>query len=528
MNNKSMVVFVISIFVCIIMVGSVLMPVMDSMTHTESAPNEGASWARFGKSTSVENLNVSYDMDSTITITNGTDVQSGESQNMILYAASNAAIYLDDTDIVMLTADGVTTLAGDFTVAYDSVNDKVVVNDGSSYDLATPSWAYIPQSKGDYATFTDPGFKKGSGELLAVSEVFAGCAAFNELVAYDVPLTMDVTMTGDVVSSVKWVKPVSENNNDMKKKDTIIFDENQLKEIDTASLVKSVTTPTYTEGDWGYDLITSGDGNGKAMIVSYSGSGAGAITVPSTIGGYDVYQFGKGGSSETVFNTSISATDLIISDGVVKIADYAVNGCSGFTGTLTITSSVDYIGNYSFTNCSGFTGTLTIPSSVNIIGGGAFNSCNKFTKLILPSSLTDIYPYAFTYDSGFTGTLMIPSSVENIYEQSFRGCSGFTGCIICGSPTITGTMVFQGNTNMLEYLNLGDTTLTAGVNGINANASIRQADDAYLAASSYMALADLSVQASGPEQDILNAIPVLVIAAIVIMAAGVVIYNRME
>ena len=123
---------------------------------------------------------------------------------------------------------------------------------------------------------------------------------------------------------------------------------------------------------------------------------------------------------------------------------------------------------------------------------------------------------------------MIPSSVENIYEQSFRGCSGFTGCIICGSPTITGTMVFQGNTNMLEYLNLGDTTLTAGVNGINANASIRQADDAYLAASSYMALADLSVQASGPEQDILNAIPVLVIAAIVIMAAGVVIYNRME
>ena len=77
-------------------------------------------------------------------------------------------------------------------------------------------------------------------------------------------------------------------------------------------------------------------------------------------------------------------------------------------------------------------------------------------------------------------------------------------------------------------MNLGDTTLTAGVNGINANASIRQADDAYLAASSYMALADLSVQASGPEQDILNAIPVLVIAAIVIMAAGVVIYNRME
>jgi hypothetical protein len=46
-----------------------------------------------------------------------------------------------------------------------------------------------------------------------------------------------------------------------------------------------------------------------------------------------------------------AVTKTPIPFSVTSIGDYAFNGCSGFSGSLTIPSSVTTIGDYAFYNC---------------------------------------------------------------------------------------------------------------------------------------------------------------------------------
>ena len=105
---------------------------------------------------------------------------------------------------------------------------------------------------------------------------------------------------------------------------------------------------------------------------------------------------------------------------MTTIGSSAFDGCSGFTGSLTIPNSVTTIGNEAFRDCTGFTGSLTIPNSVTEIGS-AFYGC-----------------------SGFTGSLTIGNSVTSIGGLAFYGCSGFTvteiGGGAFGSCGFTGTL----------------------------------------------------------------------------------------
>lgn len=111
---------------------------------------------------------------------------------------------------------------------------------------------------------------------------------------------------------------------------------------------------------------------------------------------------------------------LVISDGVTSIGDFAFDGCSGFTGTLTIPGSVTEIGTNAFMDCSGFTGTLTIPGRVTKIGINAFRSCSGFTgTLIIPEGVTDIGAATFHSCTNLTGEVVIPNSVTSISNWAF-------------------------------------------------------------------------------------------------------------
>ena len=131
---------------------------------------------------------------------------------------------------------------------------------------------------------------------------------------------------------------------------------------------------------------------------------------------------------------------------MTSIGDGAFDGCSGFTGDLTIPNSVRYIGVEAFDGCTGFTGALTISNSVTTIGDKAFRECLGFTvDLIIPNSVTSIGSYAFEDCSGFTGDLTISNSVKTIGSYAFYGCSGFTGALtIPNSVTTIGTDAFYG------------------------------------------------------------------------------------
>jgi len=97
------------------------------------------------------------------------------------------------------------------------------------------------------------------------------------------------------------------------------------------------------EGDYTYAKY-----NGEAIITGYTGAG-GAITIPSTIGGYNTI----------------------------------------------------HIGYRAFSPCSSIT-SVTIPSGVTTIDVSAFINCNSLTSIIIPDSVTNINPYAFYSCSNLT------------------------------------------------------------------------------------------------------------------------------
>ena len=105
---------------------------------------------------------------------------------------------------------------------------------------------------------------------------------------------------------------------------------------------------------------------------------------------------------------------------VTAIGDWAFNGASGYTGTLTLPNTLVTIGNNAFGSCTHFVGSLTIPNSVTTIGNNAFSSC-----------------------SSFTGSLTIGSSVSSIGNSAFKNCTGLTSIMVYPESVPTmGTDVF--------------------------------------------------------------------------------------
>ncbi|MDE5745653.1 MAG: Ig-like domain-containing protein [Paramuribaculum sp.] len=156
---------------------------------------------------------------------------------------------------------------------------------------------------------------------------------------------------------------------------------------------------------------------------------------------------------------------LTIPEEVTLIDQYAFNGCSGLTGSLIIPEKVTWIGHDAFRNCRGLTGSLIIPDQVTTILTYAFAGCSGFTgELKLPNRLTKIGIGTFDGCSGFTGSLTIPESVTSIGAAAFRNCSGFIGSLIIPDKvTSIGPSAFGGCNNLSGMLLLGTSLETLGM-----------------------------------------------------------------
>ena len=129
--------------------------------------------------------------------------------------------------------------------------------------------------------------------------------------------------------------------------------------------------------NWGIN-----DDTRVASLVSVPSSTSGAITIPSTLGGYPVV-----GICDEAFIDCSGLTSVTIPDGVVDIGPSAFSGCSGLT-SVTIPNSVMYIGVRAFYGCSGLT-NVTIPNSVTYIGDRAFYGCSGLTSVTMPDNVTE-------------------------------------------------------------------------------------------------------------------------------------------
>ena len=196
-----------------------------------------------------------------------------------------------------------------------------------------------------------------------------------------------------------------------------------------------------------------------------------------------------------LYLNDVLVIDLVISDGVTSIGDYAFSGCSGLTSIM-IPDSVTSIGDEAFSDCGSLT-SITIPDSVTSIGEGAFEDCYGLTSvyifdlaawcgiefvdrdsnplsyagklylndvlvmdLVIPDSVTSIGDYAFSGCDGLT-SITIPDSVTSIGDSAFYACSGLTSITIPDSVTSIGGDAFLGCSG-LTSVTIGDGVTTMG------------------------------------------------------------------
>lgn len=501
---------VISVFVMVIILGSVLVPIIndaagpgtpgwdEEVTTTYNDPSDATMI--LGKMTADFALDMLVEFSgSDITVTNGEDVVTGSFGPTFIYAADNSAIFIDSADnVVCVYSDENGTyqrlLDGDFTAEIGE--SSLTINDGESFTVPLPTtYLYYPSSTGQYGSFADADLNKSAEDPVIAAGSFAGVAAYNELSIIGPNLAMIPDATDELITGVSWGKPVGSVDFDPDSITIVPFDPSTIIPLDPIDLgdenqIMSVPTPSYTDGDWGYNVDTSGSHANEARIVSYSGSG-GSITVPSTIGGYHVYQFGIGNNSETVFPSNIAITDVIISDGIEKLGTGCLQGLSNVTGTLYLPGSVESIGT---------------------------NACREsgLSGVVLPEGLTTIGIYGFWKCTNLTGTIIIPSTVTSIGGSSFADDPKISSLVMVGSPSTVDNAAFKNTTNLKEVLNLGTLTITTTSYQMNADVVADSFDAVtYLAPTETTTIIHHPGSSGSTEYSpLLMAIPMIVIIAI--------------
>ncbi len=113
--------------------------------------------------------------------------------------------------------------------------------------------------------------------------------------------------------------------------------------------------------------------------------------------------------------------DLVIPEGVEKIARIACYYCNNLTGTLILPESLKTIEEFAFQETK-LTGDLIFPDSVETIGEWSFSGTDFDGELTLPASLTKIDEGVFC-GAEFVGDLVIPDGVTRIEDAAFFGAA---------------------------------------------------------------------------------------------------------
>ena len=143
-------------------------------------------------------------------------------------------------------------------------------------------------------------------------------------------------------------------------------------------------------------------------------------------------------------------SNIVISDEITEIKDYAFEGCSSLV-SVELGNSVTSIGENAFSNCSSLA-TITIPNSVTNIERFAFSGCSGLIRIAIPEEITEINAGTFKGCAGLT-SVVIPNRVDYIGGSAFEGCTGLTSIIIGRKVANFGSDAFLDCINLKYVLN---------------------------------------------------------------------------
>ena len=184
---------------------------------------------------------------------------------------------------------------------------------------------------------------------------------------------------------------------------------------------------------------------------------AGALRIPSKIGGKPVTKIGP-----NAFYYLDQLTSVTIPDSVTSIGYCSFCCCSKLT-RVSIPSGVTSIGYCAFSDCSELA-SVTIPDSVTSVGCWAFDCCSEslYDETSIPGVIL-VDGWAVGYTSALSGALDL-SGVRGIAESAFSGCSGLT------SVTIPGNVLNIGDFAFSDCGGLTSVTICNGVRSIGCEA----------------------------------------------------------
>lgn len=218
-------------------------------------------------------------------------------------------------------------------------------------------------------------------------------------------------------------------------------------------------TWTYTvSGDEA--SVGGGDSNSPAVPKST----AGAITIPSVLGGVPVVSIGRfafqscGGLTSVTIPSSVTQimyrafylckaiTTITIPEGVTKVENQAFYRCEGLT-SIRLPDRLTEVGCEVFYGCIGLT-TVAIPEGVTSIGVGAFGGCSGLASVFIPSGVTNVDSRAFWYCSSLS-SVVLPEGVVNIGDSAFQS-SGLMYVTMPESVVNIGDLAFRWCGKLVE------------------------------------------------------------------------------
>ena len=167
----------------------------------------------------------------------------------------------------------------------------------------------------------------------------------------------------------------------------VVADATALHLLAYETSVDNGITWTYTVSGGEASL---GGGSGSSTAVSTSTTGA--LTIPSSLGGYPVTSIGK-----YAFYKCSGLTSVTIPDGVTNVGEYAFNSCKGLTN-VKCGDDVAEIGRYSFQFCDRLK-YFEASRNLNAVKYWAFSTCTNLEAFIFKGDAPKTVEWVWGWDS---------------------------------------------------------------------------------------------------------------------------------